>query len=263
MDTFNRVDRMVVAGHRGAKKIWPENTALGFIEAIRLGCDLIETDLHFTKDKQIVLIHDFTLDRTTNATGVVEEHTLAELKKLDVCCKCADTKGFVGDANDPRYKNERILTLEEFLDLMKNEKVNLLIEFKGDNLELVDRTMEIFKTYRMAGRSTFTSFYVKLIEYLHDAYGVRTEGKLKRQLKDQQLFVDGPGGTYSKMYSVGLEMPEVTAENVAMLRSYGVHPWAWCPDTEEKVKKCIELGFEGITCNDPRPALKLIRGMNF
>ncbi len=71
-----------IIGHRGARGIEPENTIRSFQKAIALGVDYIECDVHLTKDKHIVLIHDHTLDRTTNATGNVSDYNFEGNKKV-------------------------------------------------------------------------------------------------------------------------------------------------------------------------------------
>lgn len=72
-----------IAGHRGAAGLRPENTLAGFHLAIALGCPWVECDVHATRDGQVVVIHDATLERTTNGAGNVSDHTLAELRRLD------------------------------------------------------------------------------------------------------------------------------------------------------------------------------------
>ena len=70
-------------GHRGAKGHAPENTMLSFMMGADMGVTAVETDVHLSKDGEVVLIHDHTVDRTTDGHGFVKDMTLAELKKLD------------------------------------------------------------------------------------------------------------------------------------------------------------------------------------
>ena len=72
-----------VVAHRGDSAHFPENTLHAFESAYAMGVDVIETDVHLSKDGEVVIWHDPTLDRNTNGSGMIEEHTLAELKKLD------------------------------------------------------------------------------------------------------------------------------------------------------------------------------------
>lgn len=98
-----------VFAHRGSKGNRPENTMAAFIEAVRVGVDGIELDVHRTKDGALVVIHDETLDRTTNGHGLVREQTLAEIQGLDA-----------GSWFHPSYFRERVSTLEEVLDALEH-----------------------------------------------------------------------------------------------------------------------------------------------
>jgi glycerophosphoryl diester phosphodiesterase len=104
--------RPLLGGHRGNPAEHPENTMRSFRSAIALGCDLIECDVHLSSDGRLVVIHDHTLDRTTNGTGLVRDHTAAELRKLDA-----------GDG-------EKIPLLQEVIELAIG-KVGLVIELKN------------------------------------------------------------------------------------------------------------------------------------
>src|SRR5262245_57261008 len=72
----------LIAAHRGGALLWPENSLLAFESAIGLGADYVEFDVHLSRDGEVVVIHDPTLDRTTTGTGPVRERTLAELRTL-------------------------------------------------------------------------------------------------------------------------------------------------------------------------------------
>ena len=115
---------MVITGHRGAAKLEPENTCLSIKKAIDLGVDQIEIDVHLTKDQQLVVIHDQTVDRTTEGHGAVSDLSLQEIKQLDA------------------GKGERIPTLQEVIDVVQR-RVILQIELKGpDTAEPVVRLIE-------------------------------------------------------------------------------------------------------------------------
>ena len=76
-------NRVLVAAHRGNSRYYPENTMPAFESALTLDIDMIENDLHMTKDGQIIVMHDQKVDRTTDGTGDIRDMTLAELKELD------------------------------------------------------------------------------------------------------------------------------------------------------------------------------------
>ena len=97
-------DVMVIA-HRGASSYAPENTLAAFDLALHMGCRHLELDVDFTRDGHIVVIHDETVDRTTNGTGPVGSHTLAELRALDA-----------GSWFGPQFAGERIPMFAEVLE---------------------------------------------------------------------------------------------------------------------------------------------------
>ncbi len=116
-----------ICAHRGASDTHPENTIIAFREAIRLGVQMIELDVMLTKDGKLVIMHDYTIDRTTNGTGRVEELELADLKKLDA-----------GSWKGSRFKGEPIPTLKEVLEIMPYN-IWLNIHLKG-GVELAEKT---------------------------------------------------------------------------------------------------------------------------
>ena len=110
-ETAHDEGRPLLGGHRGNPAEHPENTLRSFRSAISAGCDLIECDVHLSSDGRLVVIHDHTLDRTTNGTGLVRDLTAAELRKLDA------------------GQGERIPLLQEVIELAIG-KVGLVIEIK-------------------------------------------------------------------------------------------------------------------------------------
>jgi glycerophosphoryl diester phosphodiesterase len=96
-----------ICAYRGASNTHPENTRAAIREAIRLGAHMVEMDVCFTKDRQLVLMHDVTVDRTTNGRGAVSELTLEEIKRLDA-----------GGWKSGQFEGEEVPTLEEVLQIM-------------------------------------------------------------------------------------------------------------------------------------------------
>ncbi|MCK4374153.1 MAG: glycerophosphodiester phosphodiesterase, partial [Candidatus Brocadiae bacterium] len=108
-----------VVGHRGAAGVEPENTLRGFRLAVELGADWTECDVHLTKDGRPVVMHDETVDRTTDGEGPVDSFSWAELRKLDA------GGWFAGE-----YAGERVPGLEEVLEFARG-KARLCVEIKG------------------------------------------------------------------------------------------------------------------------------------
>ena len=108
-----------ICAHRGASETHPENTLQAFHEAVRLGVQMIEFDVTFSKDSKLVLMHDTTVDRTTNGTGPVSQLTLEQLKKLDA-----------GSWKGEQFKGQRIPTFEEAMAVMP-DNIWLNVHLKG------------------------------------------------------------------------------------------------------------------------------------
>ena len=100
-----RPDKVYVAAHRGWYNKYPENTMPAFRAAVELGVDQVETDVRISADGELVLIHDATLERTTNGTGKVIDKTLAELRALDA-----------GVWKSLEFKGYQIPTFKEFME---------------------------------------------------------------------------------------------------------------------------------------------------
>ncbi len=153
-----------IIAHRGSKGTRPENTLLAFKEASKCGVDGIELDVQLTKDKQVVVIHDEKVDRTTDGVGYVEQMMLHEIKSLDA-----------GSWFSPDYKNERIPLFKEVLTLLKELDFNgfLNIEFKTDKIQyegiekLVIKELEDTKFENKVIFSSFSKKTIANLEALH------------------------------------------------------------------------------------------------
>jgi lipoteichoic acid synthase len=114
--------QVLVIAHRGDSKKFPENTLLAINSALDIGSDIVEVDVRLSRDGVPIIIHNDTLDETTNGQGLVAEKTVAELKSLDA-----------GEWKNPRFKGERIPTLEEALELVRG-RGRLLIDVNAEGI---------------------------------------------------------------------------------------------------------------------------------
>ena len=132
--------------HRGASSYAPENTFAAFNKALELGASHVELDVHFSRDGHIVVIHDDTLDRTTDGSGAVADKTLVELRSLDA-----------GSWFGPAYSGERIRTLAEIFEQYKG-RLYFHVEIKARAEGLASRTADMVRAHGMTKDVTFTSF---------------------------------------------------------------------------------------------------------
>src|SRR5690606_9559351 len=143
---------VMVIAHRGFSGAAPENTLAAFRKGIEIGSDMIELDVHLSRDGELVVIHDETLERTTNGKGRVADNTLMELKDLDA-----------GSSFAPQFSGEKIPTLIEVIELAKG-RVLVNIEIKNPThqrysiTELAEKTLREVKKAGMIDKFIFSSF---------------------------------------------------------------------------------------------------------
>ena len=178
-DYHNNPKQILVAAHRATNPNYPENSLAAIAESIRIGVDIVEIDIRKSKDGKLVIMHDKTIDRTTNGTGKVDDFTLAELKEFKLKL-----------GND--ITNEQIPTFEEVLQLTKS-KMLLDVDFKLEGEAAVRQTFELIEKYGMEDQILFflydypeTAQYQKLnkdIKIMPRAYS-RKDIRNIRKLED-------------------------------------------------------------------------------
>lgn len=137
-----------IFAHRGYRAKYPENTMLAFKKAEEVGANGIELDVHLTKDQQIVVIHDETIDRTTNGSGYVRDYTLEQLQQFSIKDK------------DTTFQ-EKIPTLKEVLEWIQSTNLLLNIELKNDLIAydgLEEKIIELIRLYQLENRIILSSF---------------------------------------------------------------------------------------------------------
>ena len=164
---FKAKNGVVIAAHRGNSKFLPENTLPAFQSAIELGADMLETDIHITKDGELVLMHDDDVKRMTGVSGRVYNMTFEEVRALRV--------------GNPAL-NLQVPTLKEFLDLcapVKGLLLDLEIKVYSDAegyeimTEAVDKTIALCNNYPLENRILFNCFDAAVLEYIYKNNGHR------------------------------------------------------------------------------------------
>lgn len=142
---------MIIFAHRGARAYAPENTMTAFKLGWEMKADGIELDVQLTKDGQVVICHDHTIDRTSNGTGWIRSYSLAELKRLDF-----------GRWFAPRFSGETIPTLAEFAAWFRSTSMILNVEIKNGPVVyagIEEKVIAILAEYRLTERAIVSSFY--------------------------------------------------------------------------------------------------------
>ncbi|MBI3036419.1 hypothetical protein HYY73_01500 [Candidatus Woesearchaeota archaeon] len=225
-------------GHRGAAALEPENTLRGFRKAIELGVDYVEFDVHRCKSGELVVIHDETVDRTTNGKGFVADLTLQQLKKLDA------------------GKGETIPTLQEAIDICKG-KVKMYIELKAKELEddIVAAILENGIVEDVIVKSFFHEYSKKVKEIA---------AAKKLPLKTGILIVGNPVNIVEVAKAAKADFVSsnhyFTDERMAKLvKQAGLGMTVWNCDTEYDIQRMLELNVDMIASNRPDLLLKVLQ----
>ena len=226
---------VMVIAHRGASSYAPENTLVAFDLALEMGVRHIELDVDFTSDGHIVVIHDDTVDRTTNGSGPVTSHTLAALRALDA-------GSWFGD----KFTGERIPTFHEVLERYKG-RVHLHTEIKGLSPSLSQQTADLIRTHGMEEQVTITSFQNVRLEEMR-AYAP--------ELPVGWLVVEASGAIIAQARAMGVTQlcpraNTVTPELVRRLHAEGFVARAWGVTTEDLMQQVVQAGADGMTINFP------------
>jgi glycerophosphoryl diester phosphodiesterase len=224
---------MVVVGHRGCALLEPENTLRGFHRAFGLGCDYVETDVRLTRDGRLVLMHDETVDRTTNGSGLVAGFPFEEIRALDAGA------------------GERVPLLAELLEILPAD-VHLLCELKGEGT--ADEAVRIVREAGRERQVIFTCFHLEPI---------RRAREIDPSLRTGAIWTNPPTGFARQARDAGAESVGVnhrhqSADVIAAARSEALKIRAWNPDTEEDIRAMIALQPDGIGSNRPDLVLRLL-----
>jgi len=240
-----------VIAHRGDSLHAPENTLAAFETAYRRGAEAIEFDVKLTADGQVVMIHDQTVDRTTDGTGRVTKKSLAELRRLDA-----------GSHFSEKFRGEHIPTLDEVFGelgqklFMNLELSNYYTPFDG----LVPAVVGLVRKHRMQERIIFSSFFASNLVLAH------------RFLPDVPcglLTFRGRLGAWGRKYGWRRKtyaalhpfVTDVDAGLVERVHSAGKQYNVWTVNAAADLQRLIDLGVDGLITDDPGLACSLLGRM--
>lgn len=236
---------VLVDGHRGVHARFPQNTLLSFGKAIELGVDMIEFDVNMTADGVPVVIHNNTVDDTTNGTGAVRSFTLKQLKALDAGCRFGDGS-FAG-------QGLTIPTLEELADFCLPHDLLLNCEIKDYNVDCMDETLRVLSSFPgLMERMVFTCFDGAVLSYLKEGYGVKCNGFAHSVMTN---FTQGKYGTYHVMDAVSLFGDDVNRQTADFFEDFGILCWGSHAESAEIVQQQLDAGMRLVTCDDASAAL--------
>lgn len=253
--------RVLLAAHRGDQKCCPENTMPAFEAALKAGVDMIETDIHMTRDGELVLIHDRSAKRTCGVDVIINDMTLEEVRKLDA-----------GACFSEKFKETPVPTVREFMEWVS--KTDLLVNWELKDypkdvgvraFACAERLLEMIQEFGLEKRSMLNSFSDQVLEYFWNRSDCKMpiHGQGIHQCKHT---VDEASVPEEDMFDWCCMYPEKDwtlavdgRENFDYCTERGIHPCICIADTMENYKKALDFGCKMFTSNDIYTADEILR----
>ena len=243
----------LIIAHRGASGSAPENTLSAFVKAVEAGADMIELDVHQTKDGVVVCIHDEDLSRTTSGNGKVNKFTFNELQNFDAGIKFNE-----------KFKGEKIPSLEEVL---KQIKLPLLIEIKkgeGYYHGIENKIFELLKKYDLKNQCVIQSFESSVLDKFRKlGGGIELHKLVTGNIPIIPLHIDNKLKTgsitkYSKFPAINPNYRFISKKLVNKLHHEGKKIFTWTVNNESDMLKMVQYGVDGIITNYPEQLVKIL-----
>jgi glycerophosphoryl diester phosphodiesterase len=246
---YEELPRPTIFAHRGACAYAPENTLAAFELAIRQGADAIELDAKLSSDGYIVVIHDKSVDRTTDGSGRVADLPLAALKELDAGCKY-----------DKAYCEERIPTLEEvFVRLGHETFINIeLSNYEAPFNRLPEKVANVIKRHGFENRVIISSFNPVALRRIH---------KLLPDTPIGLLALPGISGVWARSrlnswvphQALHPAFQSTTKDLIARQQQRGIRVHVYTVNHPKQILRLVRWGVDGIFTDDPPMARRSIK----
>lgn len=250
---FMQQRRPLVMAHRGGAGLWPENTMYAFTQAIEMGVDVLEMDMHSTAEGVLVIIHDSTVDRTTNGTGRVNDLTLAQLEKLDAGYRWSPDGGKTFPF---RGRGLTVPTLEEVFAKFPGTRLN--IDIKQEQPSVVRPFCWMIRESGMTDKVMVASFKSEVLdEFRRECAEVATSASVADVRKFLASHTASPETAHAAMANA-LQVPEyaggrqvLTREFVEAAHRRHLEVHAWTINDQAAMRRLLEIGVDGIITDYP------------
>lgn len=264
---FTGADGLLVMAHQGGDGIRPSSTFGAYQHAAELGADVLEIDIHSTADGVLVVIHDATVDRTSDGTGYVNELTLAELQALDFGYHWPTLQDHENppevDGYPYRGQGYSIATLEEILQAFPDHLYN--IEIKQITPSITAPLCEMLRDYELTPQVLVASFHQEVIEEFREVCPEVVTSAVESEIRTFLLAVLRNQLDDFQTDAVAFQVPEffgnlrvVSAEFVQAAQANGIAVHVWTVNDAEAMQRMIDYGVDGIITDYPDVLLDLL-----
>jgi glycerophosphoryl diester phosphodiesterase len=237
--------RTAVYAHRGSKANCPENTLASFAEAARVKSDGIELDVHLTKDGEVVVMHDEKVNRTTSGKGWILDYSLQQLKQLDA-----------GAWFSPQFKGERVPTLNDVLELLKDFPGVLNIELKTDRHVypgIEERVVRLVDRNRPDLPVVYSSFnHESLVRIKKIDSAANLALLLWERLSEPWRYTEQVGASAQHLWE-----PAALSDTCRQLQRHNIKVRAWTVNKPKNMMHAYQVGVDAIITDYPEVALDL------
>ena len=265
---YTSAPRTLVIAHQGGEGVWPGDTLFAFEKAVEIGSDVLEMDAHITKDGQIVLMHDETVDDTTDGTGLIEEMTLEELKRLDAAYDWSADEGVTFAY---RGQGIQVPTLDEVFQ--KFPQLRYVIEIKLTQNPIDGPLCDLIRQYKMQAKVVIASFHdVAMKNFRATCPEVATSAS-RTEVRNYVLlgkaflwgFILPDYQTIQPPYDPedSLGIPIMTERFIRESHAKNIRVEPWTVNDPELMKQYIEWGVDGIITDRPDLMIEVLKEMGF
>jgi len=239
----------IIYAHRGASGQYPENTMEAFQAAVRKRADGIELDVQLTKDDKLVVIHDHLLDRTTNGTGFVRNHTLDELKQ------------YRADKGSPHHSSKaRIPSLREVFQRFADSSICFSIEMKNllfPQPQLEEKLIEMIRRFQLTERTVISSFNFDSLAK------IKTLDPFQSTALLYVGAFNAPWEVATRYQTDELHVPhdQLSPELVEQAHAREFPVIVWTVNSEREIRESLVMGVDGIITNYPGRARKVWKSL--
>lgn len=263
---YNGVTAPQVIAHQGGDGVWPGDTLYAFEKAVEIGADVLEMDAHITKDGHIVLMHDETVDDTTDGTGLIEEMTLAELKGLDAAY---DWSKDGGQTFPYRGQGIQVPALAEVFE--RFPQMRYVIEIKKSGIPVEQPLCDLIRQHNMQDKVLIASFHDAVMQNFRAACPEvatsASRGEVTKFVILGKVFLSGlvaPG--YESIQppfdpAESYNIPIMTRRFIREAHRKNIKVEPWTVDDPDLMRQYIECGVDGIITDRPDLMVELLKEM--